>query len=74
MSCLPCDSAVEYSCTDEDCFWDYTDGLNPGNPRSAANEEKRPSWLDGWDLGTGHYFPRIYPGVKDRWDWREENE
>jgi hypothetical protein len=51
-ACMPCDSAIEYLCVewlrDENpgtCTWRYTHGLNPANPRSAANEGKRPSWL-----------------------------
>ena len=56
MACLPCDSAVRYMCDgpdtgegypDEGCGWEYTHGLNSRNPRSAANEEGRPPWLEG---------------------------
>lgn len=54
MSCLPCDSAVMYACdgVDDDslsCGWYYTNGLNPRNPRAAANEEKRPDWMPSPD-------------------------
>ena len=45
MSCLPCDTAVDYYCTEDDCRWTYTAGLNPGNPRAAENERHRPPWL-----------------------------
>lgn len=44
-SCMPCDSATDYFCDNDDCGWDYTAGLNPRNPRAAANESKRPAWL-----------------------------
>ena len=43
MACLGCDSAIEYLC--DNCFWCYTDGLNPRSPRTEANEQKRPAWL-----------------------------
>lgn len=43
-SCLPCDSAVEYWCNEDECDWGYTQGLNPGNPRSPLNEAHRPPW------------------------------
>jgi len=51
-SCIPCDTAIRYLCAarvddDVDCEWDYTDGLNPANPRFSGNEEQRPQWLDG---------------------------
>lgn len=45
MHCLPCDSAVEYMCLENNCAWRYVHGLNPDNPRSKENEEKRPSWM-----------------------------
>lgn len=54
MSCLPCDSATHYSCYH--CDWEYTAGLNPNNPRSAKNEEKRHGWAEGHVLaGIGPY-------------------
>lgn len=43
MACLDCDSAVRYACGR--CGWSYTNGLNPRNPRSAANEAKKPGWM-----------------------------
>lgn len=52
-ACMPCDSAIEYICAGQfddeptDCRWRYTHGLNPDNPRAAANEENRPPWLPG---------------------------
>jgi hypothetical protein len=49
MACLPCDSATEWICDsdpdEDDCYWSYTEDLNPGNPKAAANELNRPSWL-----------------------------
>lgn len=27
------------------CEWSFTEGLNPGNPRTADNETRRPEWL-----------------------------
>lgn len=45
MSCLPCDSAVEYYCREEGCDWCYTHGLNTGNPRWLREQEFRPGWL-----------------------------
>lgn len=57
MSCLPCDSATRYECsnrweddvfdpeTDEyikvGCDWNWTYGLNSGNPRAEENERNR---------------------------------
>lgn len=65
MACLYCDSAVEYECLE--CDWSYVDGLNPRNPRSAANVARRPAWLvtpDGGPLGLVGGMP----GVPSRWD------
>lgn len=49
MACMPCDSATEWCCdADSDdplCYWSYTEGLNPDNPKAAANELNRPDWL-----------------------------
>lgn len=42
LSCIPCDSAIEYSCYN--CKWRYTFGLNSRNPRAAANEACKPPW------------------------------
>jgi hypothetical protein len=45
MSCMGCSSAIYWHCiSDTPCSWSYTEGLNSRNPRSAANEEKKPSW------------------------------
>lgn len=70
MSCLPCDSAVRYDCmAGEDevgCGWSYTHGLNPRNPRAAANEAKRPAWLPEKPDGGG--LPGPAEGVKSAWD------
>jgi hypothetical protein len=65
-SCLPCDSAVEYICANQyddigDCDWRYTHGLNPGNPRTAKNEEFRPPWLPEGRGAEGGYW--VMPGV-----------
>lgn len=61
-SCMPCDSATYWWCvahTDrcfsdcmdydehEGCGWSWTQGLNPDNPRSVANNEKKPEWGNG---------------------------
>jgi hypothetical protein len=64
-SCLPCDSAVHYGCADEACNWDYTHGLNPGNPRSAVNEKHRPPWLPETLSFSEHGFPQIRPRVRE---------
>lgn len=60
MACLPCDSAVLYACDQppKECGWSYTNGLNPRNPRAAANEANRPDWMptpdeDPWLLPPG---------------------
>lgn len=52
MSCLNgCSSAGVLYCSNEDCDWDYTWGLNPRNPQAADNEKNRPLWLvGGWPL------------------------
>lgn len=44
-ACLPCDSAYDLYCEDDDCGWSYTWGLNPRNPRSVDNERRRPPWI-----------------------------
>jgi len=47
-ACMPCDSAWDIHCEDEDCLWPgYIWGLNPKNPRSRSNEMNRPIWLIG---------------------------
>lgn len=64
FACLPCDSAVEYSCTADDCYWSYTHGLNPHNPRAARNEEQRPPWCPDGELGWKDGFsPKVADGV-----------
>ena len=40
----PCGSAVSWYC-DAGCGWEYIEGLNSKNPRSAANEGRRPVWV-----------------------------
>lgn len=72
MACLPCDSAIEYVCTgqynDENpgtCRWEYTHGLNPGNPRAAQNEAQRPAWLGDHQLVQGPLgMVTALPGVR----------
>lgn len=50
-ACIPCDSAGDLYCPNEECNWSYTWGLNPSNPRSPGNEKYRPNWLVGsWPL------------------------
>lgn len=36
MSCLPCDSAVDYDCYADDCGWGYTHGFGPRQPACGA--------------------------------------
>jgi len=75
-ACMPCDSAIRYLCRPEDdrvdgCGWEYTDGLNPANPKSPANEEARPSWLEGHELWVETAvisYPVSYPGVPSLWE------
>lgn len=45
VSCLTCDSAVQYACEADGCDWYYVNGLNPKNPRAADNELRRPQWM-----------------------------
>lgn len=45
MACMPCDSAIEYYCTEDKCDWSFTHGLNKGNPMTEENEKSRPQWL-----------------------------
>lgn len=66
LSCLPCDSAIEYFC--ESCGWRYTDGLSSDNPRSAENEKVRPKWLEGHSLFSALNNATAVPGVKSIWD------
>jgi len=46
-----------------ECMWNYTHGLNPGNPRAAREEESRPPWLVGdlkfAELGTPIPHPEV---------------
>ena len=72
VSCLGCDSAVSFRCNNDDyCPWEYTWGLNPGNPRTEANEANRPAWLTGdpeWDRYDVTNMPA---GVRS---WDEANQ
>lgn len=67
MACMQCDSAIRYMCDgpdggegypDEGCGWEYEHGLNPRNPRAAANEESRPPWI------TGKFDGNAAPGCR----------
>jgi hypothetical protein len=72
MSCMGCDSAIEYFCTEwlrdldpGTCGWRYTHGLNSRNPRSAANEAVRPAWLEGHALVQGPLrLVSALPGIR----------
>lgn len=73
MACMPCDSAISYFCTawlEDDapagaCQWEYTHGLNPGNPRSPANEASRPAWLGDHQLVQGPLrLVTALPGIR----------
>ena len=68
MVCMPCDSAIEYSCSSDDCGWEYIDGLNPRNPKSEANEAKRPTWLKDHQLITSNRDVVAIPGVRPGWE------
>ena len=46
MACMGCFSALYLFCCEPGCDWRYTHGLNPLNPRSAANAKNRPPWLE----------------------------
>lgn len=71
MSCLTCDSAIIYEC--DTCGWNYTDGLNPRNRRSAANEGQRPAWLEEHEMYGPHGIPYVQPGVRSWWE-KEDDE
>lgn len=79
MSCLPCDSAIHYQCSRlyDGCDWEYTDGLNPGNPRAVANAKRRPAWLDDFDLeinfGVGPVV-RPHPAIRHIEDVWEDDD
>jgi hypothetical protein len=68
MACMSCDSAIRYICMRDlddagECGWRYTHGLNPRNPRAAANEERRPPWIPaGQELGPA-LSAWVCPGV-----------
>jgi hypothetical protein len=56
-----------------ECGWRYTHGLNPRNPRSAANEAHRPPWIPEGvsvmkSIGAPTYAPIVLatavPGVR----------
>jgi hypothetical protein len=71
MTCMPCDSAIEYLCTEwlrddkpGECNWRYTHGLNPRNPRSAANDAKRPAWIPVDLTCRRDGFTQAVPGVR----------
>jgi hypothetical protein len=71
MHCQGCDSALEYDCrcwldddTECNCMWDYTHGLNPGNPRHRNEEMKRPEWLVGDLKFTEHGFAIAHKDVE----------
>jgi hypothetical protein len=67
MACQPCDSAVRYLCCD--CDWSYTDGLNPGNPRTVQNAGAKPVWLNeaARPEATG-VESWVVPGIRCLWD------
>lgn len=68
MSCMPCSSAIEYWCGNDDCDWHYDHGLNPRNPRAAANEAKRPAWLpEKVPIGRVLRDPVAHPEVRSVW-------
>lgn len=63
MACQGCGSAMRYGCFG--CGWTYTHGLNPNNPRAAANASARPPWID-----PDHDYDEILaPG----WEWPEDS-
>ena len=67
MACQPCDSAVRYLCLD--CDWNYTDGLNPANPRAVKNAVAKPVWLDETarpKVTGGETW--VLPGIRCLWD------
>lgn len=90
FACMPCDSAIEYVCVrqyDDDppepvCDWRYTHGLNPRNPRAAANEACRPSWIPQGLSVVQPVQEKPLPlsivsavsGVRAIWDHRESDD
>lgn len=73
MHCMPCDSAMEIYC--KDCDWEYTYGLNKGNPRSVTNEKFRPGWLKE-DMSYGALGIPSFPEdvLIPYWDFAEYEE
>jgi hypothetical protein len=75
MSCMPCDSAIEYYCRGEGCPWSYTHGLNPNNPRKALNEQGRPPWIaDAKTTSRAGGIIDTRPGVRSAWDDDDDEE
>ena len=81
MSCIGCDSAVDYVCMcrlndepepqckpDCECNWRYTHGLNPKNPRSEINEKNRPPWIAGPKPESAHGVVAKLPAIPWLWD------
>lgn len=76
---MGCDSAIEYMCSSlwylsdspAPCDWSYTHGLNPNNPRFAAEQESRPDWLPEnpemhyYEMGSSYVIP---DGVRSTWE------
>jgi hypothetical protein len=67
-ACMPCDSAIQYYCrgNGNDYCWNYTHGLNPGNPRSVANDARRPPWLPE-KIESRNGFLVTHPQVRSAW-------
>lgn len=77
MSCLPCDSAISYTCAS--CDWHFIHGLNPGNPRTEENEKNRPDWLVGpleWNKAGkfGISSPIIMEGIQSFWEDDDDDD
>lgn len=73
-SCLPCDSAVLYYCAaGSGLCWAYTHGLNPANPRAAANEQRRPPWLPE-KLPHSHGMAQARPEIPHTWDREDDDD
>lgn len=68
MSCLPCDSAIEYRCYD--CTWAWNAHLNPKNPRSEENDFNKPDWYVEPEQGGWMLLPM--EGIIDLYDMPED--
>lgn len=46
MRCEDCNNGTIYSCTSENCMWEWETSLNAASPRTEKNNAKAPTWAE----------------------------